>query len=79
MDCVKYKFCNIFKLTVPLRIFMTRGMLYHYCFRMCDVLTCDDVRLWGKHLNNFKKNTNFYIVSMEFGLHIKTEKLGTSL
>jgi len=58
---------------------MTRGMLYHYCFIMCHVLTCDNVNLWGKNLNNFKKNTNFYIVNMEFGLHVTTEKLSTSL
>jgi GH43 family beta-xylosidase len=39
---------------------------------------CDDVNLWSKNLNNFKRNTNVYVVNMEFGLHIKTDKLGTS-
>ena len=50
---------------------------YHYSFVMCHMLTCDDVNLWGKNFNNFKRNMNFYIVNMEFGLHIKAEKLGT--
>jgi len=53
-------------------------MLYHYFFIMCHVLTCDDVNQWGKNFNNFKRNTHFYSVNMEFDLHIKTEKLGTS-
>jgi hypothetical protein len=43
---------------------------------MCHVLTCDDVNLWGKNVSNFKRNMDFYIVNMEFGLHMKNRKAG---